>query len=270
MTIKKTGGYVPPPPGEKGVLLKVAYDGTNYVGFQFQKNGISIQKIVEDALTTMERRFTRVKGSSRTDSGVHALGQRVFFTTKLTIPDQGYLRGLNTLLPDDVAITGIRRVPPIFNPRVTAGKLYRYTVYTPTVPDPMNIRFHYNTFCPLDYDAMSKAAEYLVGTHDFSAFRANDCERKLPIRTITKAEIIKDGEIIYIDIAGTGFLKYMVRIISGTLIDIGRGRWTPKEFKDIMNRKERKYAGFTAPAKGLCLMKTVYLDEDASPLGYIK
>ncbi len=250
----------------EGILLTVAYDGTGYRGFQFQASSPSVQGAIEECLSIVQKRFTRVKGASRTDAGVHARGQRVFFTSPMEIPDQGYLRGLNALLPPDVAVVGVKRVAPSFNPRRTVGKLYEYTVRNSTIPDPLASRYQWEVYRPLDLSAMEQAAQYILGTHDFTSFQAADCERENAVRTVTRVEFLPHGEVVRIRVAGNAFLKYMVRIMVGTLIEVGRGRFTPEKVRDIIAARDRRLAGPTAPARGLCLVRVVYEGEQKEEL----
>ncbi|PKN46207.1 MAG: tRNA pseudouridine(38-40) synthase TruA [Deltaproteobacteria bacterium HGW-Deltaproteobacteria-17] len=241
-----------------GRLLTVAYDGTRYCGFQFQINGLTVQEVLEDALGAIEKRSLRVKGASRTDSGVHAIGQRVFFISSRDLPDKAYLMGCNALLPPDVAVLGVSRVPEDFNPRLTAGKIYRYTVRSAPVRDPLHVNSQWTVYRRLDVEAMRRAARQLVGTHDFSAFQAADCERENAVRTVLRLEIQQRGEHIDFLVAGTAFLKNMVRIMVGTLVDVGTGRFSPDEVSGILQGRDRTAAGQTAPAAGLCLMNVFY------------
>ncbi|MBU1220651.1 tRNA pseudouridine(38-40) synthase TruA [Myxococcota bacterium] len=249
-----------------GVLLEVAYDGTAYCGFQYQENGPTVQAALEKAISTLEKRFIRVKGASRTDSGVHARGQRLFFTTPNNIPETGYMKGLNTVLPRDISAVSVRKVPVDFNPRLTAGKVYIYRINLHPVRDPFEIRWHWHYFHSLDMGRMIEAATYIKGTHDFDCFQAADCERDNTTRTIYSINVDRCGYTIEIKISGSAFLKNMVRIISGTLVDVGRGFRNPEYVKQLIESKDRTQAGMTAPACGLTLEKIIYPDEDTSVL----
>jgi len=242
----------------RGRLLTVAYDGTRYCGFQLQSNGITVQEVLEGALGRIEKQPLRIKGASRTDSGVHAIGQRVFFITSHDLPDKAYLMGCNALLPPDVAVLDVKHVPEDFNPRFTAGKIYRYTIRNSRVRDPLQVRSQWTVYRPLDVEAMRKAASHLVGTHDFSAFQAADCERENAVRTVLRLEIQQHGARIDFLVAGTAFLKNMVRIMVGTLVDAGSGRFSPDDVSGILEKRDRTVAGVTAPAAGLCLMNVFY------------
>ncbi len=241
-----------------GVLLTVAYDGTRFSGFQYQENGMAVQNVLEEALAGLEKRFIRIKGASRTDAGVHARGQRVFFTSPLNIPDKGYLRGLNALLPGDVGVTAVHRVPETFNPRLTGGKRYEYVIRNSRIPDPMASRFEYPVYASLDEVLMREAARHILGTHDFSCFQAADCGRTETVRTIRAIEVIREGDLLRIGVSGTAFLKNMVRILAGTLLEVGRGYMAPDAVVDIITRGDRREAGPTLPARGLTLMEIWY------------
>ncbi len=249
-----------------GRLLTVAYDGTSYCGFQFQANGPTVQEVLENALSVLEKQPVRVKGASRTDSGVHAMGQRVFYASGLDLPDEAYLKGANSLLPQDVAIRKVEVVPVDFNPRLTAGKIYRYSMRNTKIREPLSVRTEWTIYRSLDVGAMRDAAARLVGTHDFSAFQAADCERENPVRTVLRLEIEQDGPRLNLWVAGTAFLKNMVRIMAGTLADVGTGRFSPEDVSAILRGKDRTAAGLTAPAQGLCLMRVYYPEEAGSDL----
>ncbi|MDA3862232.1 MAG: tRNA pseudouridine(38-40) synthase TruA [Deltaproteobacteria bacterium] len=249
----------------QGILLEVAYDGTNYCGFQFQKNGITVQEVLENSISKMEKRFVRIKGASRTDSGVHALGQRIFYPSTLDLSDINYLKGLNSSLPKDVAITSIKRVEPDFRPRHTAGKIYQYKIRNSLIPNPLDNRYHWHVYKKLNVELMKKAVGYFEGTHDFSSFRAAACESRHAIRKITKISLEGEQELL-LTVAGTAFVQNMIRIIAGTLVIIGKEFQKPEFVKELLNIQDRTKAGPTAPAKGLCLQKVIYPDEDTELL----
>jgi tRNA pseudouridine38-40 synthase len=242
----------------RGRLLTVAYDGTRYCGFQYQTNGLSVQEVLETTLGAIEGRPVRVKGASRTDAGVHALGQRVFYVSEHDLPDAAYLKGANSLLPPEVAVRAVVRVPETFNPRLTAGKIYRYTIRRAPVRDPLRVNSEWTIYRPLGLEAMREAASHLVGTHDFSAFQAADCGRENAVRTVLRLEISARPPRLELVVAGTAFLKNMVRIIAGTLVEVGTGRFSPDDVSGILRSRDRTLAGMTAPAAGLCLMNIYY------------
>ncbi len=242
----------------RGRLLTVAYDGTRFCGFQFQTNGLSVQEVLEQILGCVEKRPIRVKGASRTDAGVHALGQRVFYVSPNDLPDEAFLKGCNSLLPPYVAVRAVVRVHEAFHPRLPAGKLYRYTVRCAPVRDPLRVNSQWTVYRQLDVDAMRQAALILVGTHDFSAFQAADCGRENAVRTVHRLELVRRGARLELIVAGTAFLKNMVRIIAGTLVEVGTGRFSPADVSAILRSRDRTRAGMTAPAAGLCLMNVFY------------
>lgn len=250
----------------QGVLLETAYDGTEYCGFQFQENGPTVQAAFENALSVLEKRFIRIKGASRTDSGVHARGQRIFYVTPNNIPETGYIKGLNALLPSDISVLSVRKTHPDFNPRLTAGKVYIYRLNLNPVRNPFEVRWHWHYFHQLDVERMNLAAAWIKGTHEFDCFQAADCERENTKRTIYSLTVERTRDTVEIKIAGSAFLKNMVRIISGTLVDVGRGFRNPEWIKQLIESKDRTQAGMTAPAAGLTLEKIVYPDEDTSVL----
>ncbi|MCD6498361.1 MAG: tRNA pseudouridine(38-40) synthase TruA [Deltaproteobacteria bacterium] len=257
----------PQPP--RRILLTVAYDGTNFSGWQVQPNVRTVQGELEAAVSEMEGRRVRVRGAGRTDAGVHALGQAATFTTSGSIPPMGYLKGLVSLLPDDMAVTAIRQVPDHFVIQTwPVIKLYRYTFYESVFRDPFLERYAIRTHVHLDVDSMNRAAQYLLGAHDFSSFRAADCERKTAVRRIDQLTVTRSSNLVTLDVMGPGFLKNMVRIVAGTLLQVGLGRWPATRIADILEARDRTKGGPTARAKGLCLVWVRYRDiEPAVPPG---
>lgn len=241
------------------ILLTIAYDGTNYSGWQVQPNGLAIQQVIEDALEQLLGERVQVRSSGRTDAGVHARGMAAAFTTSRDIPLRAFVEGTNRYLPDDIAILDAITVPDGFRPIGDAlSKHYRYTILNSLVRSPIDRLYSWQVREPLDISAMVEAARYFIGKHDFAAFRASNCVAKTTMRRVDKVDICVQDGFIFIDVTGAGFLKYMVRVMAGTLVDVGRGRFAPEYVRWLLNDRDRKKAGVTAPACGLCLMKVDY------------
>jgi len=243
------------------VRLSLEYDGTDFVGWQRQPNGRSVQGVLEAALAELLGAPVGAAAAGRTDAGVHALGQVVAFDAPRALPAKAYLRGLSSLLPEDVAVVGADEVPDTFDPRRWAtGKRYRYLVSRRASRAPLLRRTHWEVFAPLDVRAMRVSAPALLGTHDFSSFRAADCEAPHPRRTLRELELHEDGEVLRFEVEGTAFLKHMVRNIVGSLVDVGRGKRPPGWVGEVLAAKDRTLAGPTAPAHGLTLVAVSYGD----------
>jgi tRNA pseudouridine38-40 synthase len=246
--------------------LVLEYDGTNYVGWQPQTNGPSIHREVERAVRALVSEEVTILGAARTDSGVHAAGQVVCFTTRRGLPLKAYWMGLNNLLPKDIAVVEASEVPEDFDPRRLArGKTYRYRIFNRRVPSPLRLRTHWQIFQPLDVAAMQAASCALLGRHDFSAFRASDCQAAHAVRELREVSITgAAGAEVTATVEGTAFLKHMVRNIVGTLVEVGKGRQPVEWVKRALDSKDRNQAGPTAPAHGLTLMKILYLEPPQS------
>lgn len=243
----------------KRIKLTIAYDGTNYCGWQIQPNGITIEEILNKALSKMTGEEILVIGASRTDSGVHAMGNVAVFDTETTIPAEKIAVALNQRLPDDIVITKSEEVPLDFHPRYCdCSKTYEYHIINTRIPIPTKRLTNYFVSYVLDIDKMRKAASYLVGEHDFVSFCNVRTDVENTVRTVTALDILTNGNEITIRITGNGFLYNMVRIIVGTLIRVGRGFYEPEKVKEILEAKDRKAAGVTAPAHGLMLMEIKY------------
>lgn len=241
------------------VLLTIAYDGTSYCGWQVQPNGLSVQQVVEDALQKLLGERVRLCSSGRTDAGVHARAMPAAFFTTRTLPLRAYVEGANRYLPDAIAIQDARWVADGFKPISAAlAKQYRYTIINSTVRSPLDRLYSWQVREALDLALMLEAAHYFIGRHDFAAFRASNCVAKTTLRRIDSVEITQVGNCITIDVVGEGFLKYMVRVMAGTLVDIGRGRFAPQHVERLLLEGDRQKGGVTAPACGLCLMKVFY------------
>ena len=240
----------------KRVKLTVAYDGTNYCGWQVQPNGITVQEVLNQCLSEFTGENIETIGASRTDAGVHALGNVVVFDTEMRMPGDKFSFALNQRLPEDIRIQKSEEVDADFHPRyVKSQKTYEYRILNCRFPIPTERFYSHFTYIPLDVDKMKEAASYLIGEHDFKSFCGTGAQVKTTVRTVKEIQIEKSGDRITIRITGEGFLYNMVRIIAGTLMDIGGGLYPPEKMKEILEAKDRKKAGPTAPARGLTLMK---------------
>ena len=243
----------------KRVKLTVAYDGTNYCGWQVQPNGITVQEVLNQCLSEFTGENIETIGASRTDAGVHALGNVVVFDTEMRMPGDKFSFALNQRLPEDICIQKSEEVDADFHPRyVKSQKTYEYRILNCRFPIPTERFYSHFTYIPLDVDKMKEAASYLIGEHDFKSFCGTGAQVKTTVRTVKEIQIEKSGDRITIRITGEGFLYNMVRIIAGTLMDIGGGLYPPEKMKEILEAKDRKKAGPTAPARGLTLMKIQY------------
>lgn len=243
----------------KRIKLTIAYDGTNYCGWQVQPNGITVEEVVNKALKKLTGEDIQEIGASRTDSGVHALGNVAVFDTHTTIPPERISYALNQRLPEDIVIVKSEEVAEDFHPRYCdCSKTYEYHILNTRIPIPTKRLTNYFVSYDLDVEKMRKAAGYLIGEHDFVSFCNVRTDVEDTVRTVTELEILKDGEEITIRISGNGFLYNMVRIIVGTLIRVGRGFYEPEKVKEILEAKDRKAAGVTAPPHGLILAEIRY------------
>ena len=243
----------------KRIKLTIAYDGTNYCGWQVQPNGITIEEVLNKTLSKLTGENILVIGASRTDSGVHAMGNVAVFDTESTIPAEKMAVALNQRLPDDIVIMKSEEVALDFHPRYCdCSKTYEYHIINSRIPIPTKRLTNYFVSYVLDIEKMRKAAAYLVGEHDFVSFCNVRTDVENTVRTITSLDILTDGNKIIIRITGNGFLYNMVRIIVGTLIRVGRGFYEPEQVKEILEAKNRMAAGVTAPAHGLILVKIDY------------
>ena len=240
--------------------LTVEYDGTDFHGWQRQSNGPSIQAAIEDALAQMLGVETKIRGAGRTDAGVHALGQVAHFDAEARIPLHGYHRGLNALLPRSIAIRSVEEAAPDFDARFSArGKLYRYTLWTAQTRAPMRERYVWHLRRTLDLGEMQRAADLLVGRHDFAAFRAADCERKTTVRNLSRLAIARpEPDLVTIEVEADAFLKNMVRILVGTLCECGFGKRDAAGVRRVLDGGDRRLAGVTAPPQGLALVRVDY------------
>lgn len=244
----------------KRVLLKVAYDGTNYCGWQIQPNEETIEGVLNKSLSKLLKEEIIVIGASRTDAGVHAYGNVAVFDTNSRIPPEKISYALNAHLPEDIVVQASMEVASDFHPRYfDTRKTYEYRIYNAAFPLPTNRRYAHFVYYDMDLDAMRNAATYLVGEHDFVSFCSVNTQVKDTTRTIYDIQVEKERELIVIRVKGNGFLYNMVRIIAGTLIQVGTHQWEPERVKEALMKKDRQAAGPTAPAKGLTLVEIEYL-----------
>jgi tRNA pseudouridine38-40 synthase len=249
--------YVPFVPVVKLVL---EYDGTRYVGWQVQPNGPSVQAEVERALATLHKAPRRVTAAGRTDAGVHARGQVVSFPQERPLPLAAYVKGMNALLPDDVAVRSAALLPDGFDARRSArGKRYRYTIENLETRAPLARLQAWLLFGPLDVAAMRAAARHLVGRHDFAAFQAADCASEHAVRDVFRLDVLGEaGGRIEVVVEATAFVKHMVRNFVGTLVEVGQGKREAASIPALVASRDRKQAGRTAPPQGLCLEEVFY------------
>ena len=242
----------------KRVGLVVAYDGTHYSGWQTQPNGITIQGVLNDTLSELLGEKIETIGASRTDAGVHALGNVAVFDTESRIPGEKFSYALNQRLPEDIRIVKVELAKNGFHARKSAkGKKYEYYIDCREKPDVFSRRYCYHYPEKLDIEAMRDATKYLIGPKNFTSF-TDDKECKDPIRKITNIKIVSSGEKVRITYYGTGFLYHMVRILTGTLLEIGAGKRDASMLPVVIAAEDRSLAGFLAPARGLFLRKVYY------------
>lgn len=243
----------------KRVRLIISYDGTNYCGWQVQINGITVEEIINRELSSLLGEEIAVIGASRTDSGVHAMGNVAVFDTETRIPAEKISFALNQRLPDDIRIQKSEEVPGDFHPRYCdSTKTYEYRILNRRFPDPMLRLYTHFVYMPLNVELMRQAAEYLVGEHDFASFCSAGSQVKTTVRTVYTLDIKEENDVISIRISGNGFLYNMVRIIVGTLMKVGLGVYPPEHVKEILEAKDRYAAGPKAPARGLTLIGIEY------------
>lgn len=243
----------------KRVMLVVAYDGTNYHGWQLQPNEVTIESVLNKHLSELLGEEIVVIGASRTDAGVHSCGNVAVFDTNTRIPAEKISYALNQRLPEDIVVQCSKEVPSDFHPRhCNSRKTYEYRILNREFPMPMHRFDTYFCYRNLDVARMQKAASYLVGEHDFKSFCATAAVVETTVRTIYTLDVTKQDEMITIRVTGNGFLYNMVRIIAGTLIQVGIGAIEPEDIEEILQAKERNAAGPTAPACGLTMIGIEY------------
>lgn len=244
----------------KRVKLTVAYDGTNYHGWQVQPNGNTIEAELNLHLSQLLGEEIRVTGASRTDSGVHALGNVAVFDTQNRMNAERISYAMNTRLPEDIRIQRSEEVPADFHPRFCeTRKTYEYRIWNGRFPNPCVRLYSLFYYWDLDVRRMQKAADFLVGTHDFTSFCTNRQDMPNHVRTLTALTVEREGDMVTVRVTGNGFLYNMVRIIVGTLLRVGSGQMEPEEIPDILEAKDRERAGETARPEGLTLVSIEYL-----------
>ena len=243
----------------KRVKLIVAYDGTGYCGWQVQPNEITVEGVLNKHISELTGEDIKVIGASRTDSGVHALGNVAVFDTESRIPGEKMAKALNARLPEDIIIQDSKEVPLDYHPRFQdTRKTYEYTFYNARYDNPVTSRHHHFVYVPLDVEKMKEASKAFIGTYDFRSFCANKRMKKSTVRTITGIDFCEKDGILIISYTGTGFLYHMVRILTGTLVEAGMGKRDIASMMELLKAKNRESAGFLAPACGLLLKEVRY------------
>lgn len=244
---------------ERNLKVRIGYRGTAYHGFQRQENALSVQNVLEDRLSKLTASKVKINGCSRTDTGVHANEYFFSFKTAHTIPCENIVRGMNSLLPGDIAVFDCEEVPVDFHARYSCvGKEYIYKILNRRVRDPFldDLALHYPY--DMDIELMNKAAEKIIGTHDFSAFCGALGAKDNSVRTVSECSLKREGSLVILTVSGDGFLYNMVRIIAGTLIYVNEGRISPDSIPEIIESRDRGRAGITAKPHGLYLNRVFY------------
>ncbi|MDE2179862.1 MAG: tRNA pseudouridine(38-40) synthase TruA [candidate division NC10 bacterium] len=239
--------------------LTLEYDGTDYHGWQIQPGMTTVQGTLEEAVARIVGQRVHVMGAGRTDAGVHALGQVASLRAEFNHPPDTLRRALTSVLPPDIVVTAVEEMDNDFHAqRWAQWKRYRYTLLTRPYPSALERRYTLFVPYPLEIDAMAEAAKDLIGTHDFSAFQAAHSSAESPVRTVLTAEFRQQGDHLCFEIVADGFLRHMIRIIMGTLLDVGRERLRPKDLKAIHEGRDRNQASKTISSHGLCLLEVGY------------
>ena len=239
----------------KRILLTVAYDGTNYHGWQIQPNAVTIEQKLNEALKDLTNEEIAVIGASRTDAGVHALCNAAVFDTESRIDPKQFAKAINARLPEDIRVTESCETDPDFHPRkCESRKTYEYRIYTGKIDNPIGRDYALHVYVPLDEAKMKKALSYIVGEHDFKSFCATQAQIRSTVRIIYEASLRREEEYLIFSFTGNGFLMNMIRILVGTLLEIGRGNLEPEDMGRILSACDRTQAGPTAPPHGLCLV----------------
>lgn len=237
----------------------VAYDGSNYFGWQSQKDVVNIQDTIEEALMMIHKKEVRITGSGRTDRGVHAKGQVFHFDSDLNISEENWVRAMNANLPRDIRILKVEQVPEEFHARYDVVKK-QYDYYLNTGSYDLFSRDYVTQLCtPLDLDRMNQAKKIFLGTHDFASFSANSfAEMEDQVRTIEKIDIEKEKDVIHFTFVGDGFMRYMVRMLVGALVEVGKGKMSIEELKGILEARDKNASRFKADSEGLYLSQVIY------------
>lgn len=254
-------GNVPPPRRDVTWRLGIAYQGGAFSGWQRQDGPRTVQQVIEDAFSLVADQKVHVRAAGRTDAGVHARAQAAStrFTSRLTVDK--LLRAMPSILPDDVAVTDVQETFEAFNAkRHSIGKRYVYRILNRVAPDPFSSAFSWRVPRPLDVDRMQSAAQRLVGAHDYDSFRASECVATHAERYIWKVDVTRLGPQIEVEVRGNAFCMHMVRIIAGTLVDAGAGKLTADDVSEMLEARDRRRAGQTAPAQGLTMEEVYYPD----------
>ena len=250
------------------IRLTVAYDGTAYVGWQYQPNGLAIQQLIEQAIERLTGMVHRVHSSGRTDAGVHARGMVCHLDSERDLPLSAWCEGVNRFLPEDIAVRRAEFVDADFHARFSAkSKYYRYSVLCEPIRSPLERRTSWQVKPPLQRERMRQAAQAFTGCHDFAAFRTSGCAAETTVREIFSVALVEEGPLLHIDVCGSGFLKNMVRMMVGTLVAIGRGKRPAEDIQKLLAHSESVPPAVTAPARGLCLMEVSYADRSSSRRG---
>lgn len=243
----------------RNIKLTVEYDGTAYCGWQCQENGLSIQEVLEGCIAKMTGEEIRVSGSGRTDAGVHALGQVANFRTSSKLGERNFLLGINCLLPADIVIREVCEVDPEFHARFDAkSKVYLYKICNRPVRSALKRHHAWFVWEPLDLAKIEAALPLFRGTHDFTSFCSTHADGTDRIRTILSIGVERQGDMVQISVEAEGFLRYMVRTIVGTLVEVGKGRCSPGDVETVLAARDRRRAGLTAPPHGLFLKEVKY------------
>jgi tRNA pseudouridine38-40 synthase len=244
----------------RNIKLVIEYDGTNYHGWQVQPNGLTVQEVIEEKIQVMTRQRVHLTGSGRTDAGVHALGQVASFRTPSTVPVEGFHKGLNSLLPRDIVIQSAEEVDPEFHAQYAAKrKVYRYVILQREIPSALFRNYSWRVPGALDVPAMEQASCLLVGKQDFTSFQGADADTEDAVREVFRAGwSVKEAGFLHFTVEADGFLKHMVRNFVGTLVEAGKGRISPEQFREILTARDRRRAGMTAPPQGLFLVEVKY------------
>lgn len=248
---------------KRNVKLTIAYDGSGYHGWQRQTSDIiTVQQILEETMVRVVKHPVNVRGSGRTDTGVHAAGQVANFYTDTRIPSERLHMALNARLPQDIRVRKAEDVSDGFDAITSArSKLYRYRVFNAHDLPPCEAKYCYHYYIPCDIEPMKQAGRLLLGEKDFVSLASTGSERQTTVRTILRCDVFRKGNWINIDCEATGFLYHMVRNIVGTLLEVGRGHWRPERIDDILAAKDRKAAGPMVPPNGLSLQWVNYGDQ---------